>query len=59
MQRQNVATDEELRNAKLDFHEDKAEKLLVTDPEIEQESDDENKLPGEKDIVFTPWNIVG
>lgn len=54
-----TTTEEELRNAKLELHDGVNERLLKVDPEIEKQSTDEDKLPGEKDIVFTPWNVMG
>lgn len=56
-----VTTDEELRNVSLEFRDEDAEKQLdeaakADGVEIEND-DDEDKLPGEKDIVVTPWNL--
>ncbi len=64
-------TDEELRNVKMGFDTDAGhqlddaaaklddeEKADGSHFEDEKDSDDEDKLPGEKNIVVTPWNLT-
>ena len=67
-----VTTDEELRNVKMDFDTDDArrqlddaaakldeeEKADGSHFEDEKDGDDDDKLPGEKNIVVTPWNLT-